>query len=200
MCSSPSIQLGCVFDQAFKWDGSELRLMHVHGAVAVCFISPALISTCWNNSTCSTASGLYSTPTKSVTLCFVGSASRAPFLFLSLLLFSQSMWHAERAVPNFPDLCGCKRKGRFLQVSSFVGCSLQIFLGAWELARGLRIKTPLCGRDRELRSGRNTQIPDFHVTLFFTNSTQFRQFRDVTVVDHNTVTVPGCGFTLFFPK
>lgn len=41
--------------------------MHVHQAVAMCFIFPALISTCWNNYTCSTASRLYSTPTKSVT-------------------------------------------------------------------------------------------------------------------------------------
>lgn len=42
--------------------------MRAPSAVAVCFISPSLTSTCWNNFTCSAASGLYSTPTKSAPL------------------------------------------------------------------------------------------------------------------------------------
>ena len=40
--------------------------MRVPSAGAVCFISSSPTSTCWNNFTCSTASGLSSTPTKSV--------------------------------------------------------------------------------------------------------------------------------------
>lgn len=76
-------------NRPFKWDGSELKLMRDHQAVAVCFISAAPISTCWNNFTCSTASGLYSTPTKSVTL----RPRRLQPLALFLLLL-QTAWHA----------------------------------------------------------------------------------------------------------
>lgn len=81
-------QVVCLY-RPFKWDGSELKLMRDHQAVAVCFISAAPISTCWNNFTCSTASGLYSTPTKSVTL----RPRRLQPLAL-LLLFLQTAWRA----------------------------------------------------------------------------------------------------------
>lgn len=64
---SHSGQHSGVFEQAgrLKWDGSEVKLMCDHQAAVVCLISPTPTSTCWNNFPCSTASGLYSTPTDS---------------------------------------------------------------------------------------------------------------------------------------
>lgn len=45
--------------------------MHVPKAVAVCSIASSRTSTCWNTFTCSTASRLCSTPTKSVLSAFL---------------------------------------------------------------------------------------------------------------------------------
>lgn len=42
------------------------------------------------------------------------------------------------------------------------------------------------------------KIPDSHSDTQLPNTAQFRHLGDVTVIDRNTVTIPGCGFFSFF--
>lgn len=42
------------------------------------------------------------------------------------------------------------------------------------------------------------KIPDSHSDTHLPNTAQFRHLGDVTVIDRNTVTIPGCGFFSFF--
>lgn len=157
--------------------------MRVHQApVAVCFISPALISTCWNTFTCSTASGLYSTPTKSVSL--------------SLCRLCQWLLHC------FHKLCGaqcrrswplrCKREAgsyRYLfQLNRLIFVPIYLSTDhhrqeAWELVWGLEVQA-LCVGDYETSFGTK-----WNTWLSFNTLLKLTQFRHVQMWRLSTTTL-----------
>lgn len=121
----------------------------------MCFIFPALISTRWNNFTCSTASGLYSTPTKSATLSLCRFASGCFFfvVFASYAACSElrQTFSVKLLQASFVQLT---RRNKYEQRTIDVDLS-----EPWEMIPGgRRCEGPLCGRNQTLWLKTNTWL------------------------------------------